>query len=88
MQKKQEICELQHKLRTVEAERDAVLEDLVSKEDQLLQQDGKLTMLSQALKQSEDQIATQNMHTGAQPIEWRRQCRHMGLNPRAIWAAT
>lgn len=60
-QKKQEICELQHKLRAVEAERDSVLEDLVVKEDQLLQQDGKLTMLSQALKQSEAQIATNKM---------------------------
>ena len=56
MQKKQELCEMQHKLQAVEAERDSLLEDLVSKEDQLLQQDGRLTMLSQALKQSEAQI--------------------------------
>eukprot|EP00803_Ostreobium_quekettii_P008472 evm.model.scf_30EXC.3 EVM.evm.TU.scf_30EXC.3 scf_30EXC:38583-51350(-) len=55
-QKKQEACEVQRKLQAVEAERDALLEDLVAKEDQLLQQDGRLTMLGQALKQAENQI--------------------------------
>eukprot|EP00803_Ostreobium_quekettii_P006303 evm.model.scf_1230.1 EVM.evm.TU.scf_1230.1 scf_1230:18044-23677(+) len=55
-QKKQDACEVQRKLQAVEAERDALLEDLVAKEDQLLQQDGRLTMLSQALKQAEHQI--------------------------------
>lgn len=47
---------MQRKLQAVEAERDALLEDLVAKEDQLLQQDGRLTMLGQALKQAESQI--------------------------------
>ena len=47
---------MQHKLQAVESERDTLLEDLVAKEDQLLQQDGRLTMLRQALKQSEAQI--------------------------------
>ena len=56
IQKKQEACEVQRKLQAVEAERDALLEDLVAKEDQLLQQDGRLTMLGQALKQAESQI--------------------------------